>query len=107
MTVPYAATRNDWLGLANAVDAELNSQFSVTNPTQLSNHRMYFLPPGVIPGIALGYAPGELTLYDDNWYVDILLTAIHSRNLINILPTTYYAHNPQDWRKRAHARDWA
>ena len=66
MTVPYAATWDDWGGLANAVNDELRSQFGVTNPNQLANHLMYFLPPNVIP-TALGYAPGDLTLYNDKW----------------------------------------
>ena len=65
MTVPNP-TNVGVDALENAVNDELRSQFGVTNPNQLANHLMYFLPPNVIP-TALGYAPGDLTLYNDKW----------------------------------------
>lgn len=69
MTVSIPATLGGDGALKNAITQELNSQFGVTNPNQLANHIMYFLPPGVIPGIAYAYIGGDLSVYDDGWYV--------------------------------------
>lgn len=62
---PHNATTSDgkWL-IENSVSEELRSQFDVTAPNQLADHIMYFYPPGVMTGFALGYVGGYLTLFD-------------------------------------------
>ena len=57
------------LVLENAAIEELNSQFGVSNPHQLADHLMYFLPPGIQTGYSTGVLGGGTTLFDDGWYV--------------------------------------
>ena len=68
MTVSIPATPDGDEVLRNAVTEQLNFQFGVTNPNQLANHMMYFLPPNVMGG-AYAFVGGWLSVYDDGWYV--------------------------------------
>ncbi|KAL3786417.1 hypothetical protein ACHAW5_002248 [Stephanodiscus triporus] len=64
VTVSIAATPENLNVIANAVIAELNSQFGVTNPNSLSDLQLYFMPPGVM-GAAFAY--GTSSYYDNGW----------------------------------------
>ena len=65
MTVPYSTEAG--FVLEGATNEELNSQFGVSNPNQLADHLMYFFPPGIMSGYALGVVGGGLTLFDASW----------------------------------------
>lgn len=78
MTVSASATQGNDGAMNNAVRAELNAQFGVTNPNVLANHLMFFLPPGVIPGVAYAWVPGDTSVYDDGWCVHLFLSTTGS-----------------------------
>lgn len=78
VTVSASATQGNDGAINNAVRAELNAQFGVTNPNVLANHLMFFLPPGVIPGVAYAWVPGDTSVYDDGWCVHLFLSTTGS-----------------------------
>jgi hypothetical protein len=53
--------------IVNAVTAEINRVFGVTNPNQLANHVMYCLPSGVMSGIAYAYINSWNSVYSNQW----------------------------------------
>ena len=66
VTVSTATTEGDGV-MNNAIITELNTQFGVSNPTELADHVMHCLPPGTMGGIAYAYLPGTLSVYSDTW----------------------------------------
>ena len=78
VTVSASATQGNDGAMNNAVRAELNAQFGVKNPNGLANHLMFFLPPGVIPGVAYAWVPGDTSVYDDGWCVHLFLSTTGS-----------------------------
>jgi hypothetical protein len=77
VTVSASATQGNDGAINNAVRAELNAQFGVTNPNVLANHLMFFLPPGVI-GVAYAWVLGDTSVYDDGWCVHLFLSTTGS-----------------------------
>ena len=54
VTVAVATSGGDY-DMVNAVTAALNSNFGVSNPSQIADNIMYCLPPGTMSGIAYAF----------------------------------------------------
>jgi hypothetical protein len=70
--------------VVNAVTAEINRVFGVTNPTQLANYVMYCLPTGVMIGIAYAYINSWNSVYT-NEYCNYVSTQMHEVSLVFFL----------------------
>ena len=57
--------------MRNAITAQLNSDFNVSNPNQLANHVMYCLPSGTMSGVAYAYINSWMSVYSDNWCTSV------------------------------------
>mmetsp|Transcript_22689 Transcript_22689/g.47797 ORF Transcript_22689/g.47797 Transcript_22689/m.47797 type:complete len:760 (-) Transcript_22689:153-2432(-) len=53
--------------MRNAITAEINSQFGVTNPTELADYFMYCLPPNTLNGVAYAFINSWQSVYNDFW----------------------------------------
>jgi hypothetical protein len=67
ITVSTAATSGNDVNMRNDITAAINAQFGVTNPTQIADHWMYCLPPGVMNGIAYAFINSWMSVYSNEW----------------------------------------
>jgi len=51
--------------MRNAITAQLNSDFNVSNPNELANHVMYCLPSGTMSGVAYASVDSWMSVYSD------------------------------------------
>jgi len=58
--------------MRNAITAQLNSDFSVSNPDELANHIMCCSPPGMMSYIAYAWVNSWMSVYSDKWWVKFL-----------------------------------
>jgi hypothetical protein len=79
VSVSAAATANNDGAILNAAITEINAQFGVSSPSALANYILYFMPPGVLGGIAYAWVGGDSSVYGlDGWCVRILLSMVES-----------------------------
>ena len=66
ITVDVSTSQGD-VAMRNAVTNEINAQFGVSSPTQITNHALYCMPPNTMGGIAYAFIYGWMSVYSDTW----------------------------------------
>lgn len=67
ITVDTAATSGNDGVMRNAVTDAIKAQFGVSHPTNIADHWMYCLPPGVMGGIAYAFVNSWMSVYSNQW----------------------------------------
>ena len=70
ITVNVTTSEGDAV-MRNEITSEINAQFGVSHPMELTDHALYCIPPNTMSGIAYAFIYSWMSVYSDIWCASV------------------------------------